>query len=152
MNKQLRVAVSGIGWCGCEHIKAFQKHPDCEVVLLHGRDDARVRKNMEKYGVKRCEACVTTRADDVFGDPSIDIVSIAGVNSTHTSLGVEAARAGKHLMIEKPVARDEAELNPLVAAVEKSGVKTVVSFELYWNPLFHVARWLIESGRLGKVM
>ncbi|MCG3148220.1 MAG: Inositol 2-dehydrogenase/D-chiro-inositol 3-dehydrogenase [Verrucomicrobiae bacterium] len=151
MNRKLRVAVSGIGWCGGEHIKAFQAHPDCEVVLLHGRDETRVRQNLEKFGVKNCAAKITTRTEDLFrGD--VDVLSIAGINSTHTPLACEAARHGIHLMIEKPVARDVTELQTLLTAVGKSGVKTVVSFELYWNPLFQVARWLIASGRLGRVM
>ncbi|HEY3233792.1 MAG TPA: Gfo/Idh/MocA family oxidoreductase [Polyangiaceae bacterium] len=152
MMRKLRVAVSGVGWCGCEHIKAFQSHPACEVVLLHGRDEARIRQNLERYGVQRCEARISTRAEDIFEDGSIDIVSLAGIHSTHMPLALEAARAGKHVMIEKPVARNEADLNRLLEAVEKSAVKTVVSFELYWNPLFKVARWLIDSGQLGQVM
>jgi len=150
--KTLRVAVSGIGWCGCEHIKAFQAHPDCEVVLLQGRDTERVRANLAQYGVAIPDVLITESFDEVVDDPAIDVVSMAGVNSTHVPYAVAAAAAGKHLMIEKPVARDEAELSTLLAAVEASGVKTVVSFELYWNPLFKVVRWLVESGRLGQVM
>ena len=152
MKRKLKVAVSGVGWCGCEHIKAFQSHPDCEVVLLHGRNVDRITKNLGKYGIKGTFANITNREEEIFADPSIDIVSIAGINSTHCSLAIEAARAGKHIMIEKPVARDERELASLLREVQKSGVKTIVSFELYWNPLFKVARWLKESGRLGEVM
>jgi predicted dehydrogenase len=150
-NRKLRVAVSGIGWCGCEHIKAFQHQPECEVVLLHGRDEERVRQSLARHGVTDCRAKITTRAEDLFRG-GVDILSIAGINSTHTPLAVEAARRGIHLMIEKPIARDAAELATLLTAVEQSGVKSVVSFELYWNPLFQVARWLIASDRLGRVM
>ncbi|MCS7049888.1 MAG: Gfo/Idh/MocA family oxidoreductase [Verrucomicrobiae bacterium] len=149
--RKWRVAVSGIGWCGCAHIKAFQKHPRCEVVRLHGRDEARVRRNLEQYGVSGCRAEIVTRVEDLFRE-GIDILSIAGLNSTHTPLALEAARRGIHLMIEKPVARDAEELDRLVQGVRAAGVKTVVSFELYWNPLLKVARWLMESGRLGRVM
>ena len=150
--RKLRIAVSGIGWCGCEHIKAFQSLPDCEVVLLHGRDAGRIRANLSKYGVPDCAARISTRVEDLAEAPDIDVVSIAGVNSTHAPIAVAAANAGKHLMIEKPAALDEKELASLLSAVRNRGVKTVVSFELYWNPLFHLARWLIASGRMGKVM
>ena len=150
--KPLRVAVSGIGWCGCEHIKAFRAHSDCEVVLLHGRSQERVRANLAKYGVTLGDIRITEKFEEVADDPSIDVVSIAGINSTHVPYSIAAAGAGKHLMIEKPVARDEGELHTLLAAVQASGVKTVVSFELHWNPLFKVVRWLVESGRLGRVM
>ncbi|MCX7915674.1 MAG: Gfo/Idh/MocA family oxidoreductase [Verrucomicrobiae bacterium] len=137
--RKWRVAVSGIGWCGCAHIKAFQKHPRCEVVRLHGRDEARVRRNLEQYAVSGCRTEIVTRVEDLFRE-GIDILSIAGLNSTHTPLALEAARRGIHLMIEKPVARDAEELDRLVQGVRAAGVKTVVSFELYWNPLLKVAR------------
>lgn len=151
MNQDLRVAVSGIGWCGCEHIKAFQRLPGCEVVALHGRDPERMRHNMKLFGANPGSARLTTDFEDVINDGSIDIVSIAGVNSTHVPYAVAALSKGKHVMLEKPAARDEAELEHLLAAASTSRAKTVVSFELYWNSLFQVARWLVESGRIGKV-
>jgi UDP-N-acetyl-2-amino-2-deoxyglucuronate dehydrogenase len=152
MSKKLRIGVSGIGWCGCEHIKAFQKIPNCEVVWLHGRNTERIKNNLSKYGVSSHNGRITQRFEDLIEDSNLDIISIAGLNSTHTPFAIAAAKAGKHLMVEKPVAREEAELADLEEAVRGAGIKTIVSFELYWNPLFKVARWLIESGRLGNVM
>jgi predicted dehydrogenase len=152
MSKKLRVGISGIGWCGCEHIKAFQKIPNCEVVWLHGRNPSKVRENLTKYRVPVYSGKITERFEDLVNDSNVDIISIAGINSTHAPYAIAAAKAGKHLMLEKPVARDEAELVELEQAITKARVKTVVSFELYWNPLFKVARWLIDTGRLGKVM
>lgn len=150
--KTLKVAVSGIGWCGSEHIKAFQRIEGCEVVQLHGRNVERVRANLTKYGIAADNIAITERYEDLVENDEIDIISIAGINSTHTPYAIAAASKGKHLMIEKPVARDLAELESLTSAVRAAGVQSIVSFELYWNPLFQVARWLKESGRLGKVL
>lgn len=150
--KTLKIAVSGIGWCGAEHIKAFQRIENCKVILLHGRSSHRVRENLRKYCINYEGISITERYEDIIEDSDVDIVSIAGINSTHTPYAIAAAQRGKHLMIEKPVARDLSELESISSAIQEAGVHSIVSFELYWNPLFQVARWLKETGRLGNTL
>ena len=145
------VGVSGIGWCAGEHIKAFQKNPHTRVRLLHGRDEGRARANLARYGVSVPGARFTKRYEDLLDSDEVDIVSIATPNHLHAAQAVAAARAGKHFLLEKPTALDARGLLAIRDAVRKARVRTIVSFELHYNPYLRFARWLRASGRLGRI-
>ncbi|HXE80715.1 MAG TPA: Gfo/Idh/MocA family oxidoreductase [Vicinamibacterales bacterium] len=149
--RTLGVGVVGIGWCAKQHISAFRKNPRCKVIALCGRDEARVRANLERDGLNRPDARITTRYEDLLEDPAIDIISIATPNHLHASQAVAAARAGKHILLEKPTGLDEAELVAIRDAVREAGVRTIVSFELRYNPYLRFVHWMRESGRLGRI-
>jgi predicted dehydrogenase len=145
------VAVAGVGWCGVQHVTAFQRNPAAEVRWLQGRDEERVRANLARYGASVPEARITTRFEDLIEADDVDIVSIASPNHLHADQAVAAARAGKHLVLEKPTGLDEAELARIRDAVRASGVRTIVSFELRYNPFLKFAHWLRASGWLGTI-
>jgi predicted dehydrogenase len=148
---KLGVGVSGIGWCGAQHITAFLKNPHTAVTWLHGRDPARVVRTLEQHGLALPGVRVTTRYEDLLAAADVDIVSITTPNHLHAEQAVAAARAGKHIVLEKPTGLDEEELVRIRDAVRESGVRTIVSFELHYNPFLAFARWLRESGRLGAL-
>jgi predicted dehydrogenase len=148
---KLGVGVSGIGWCGAQHITAFLKNPRTAVTWLHGRDAGRVRAALQQYGIDLPDARITTRYEDLLEAPDVDIVSITTPNHLHADQAVAAARAGKHIVLEKPTGLDAAELIRIRDAVRAAGVRTIVSFELHYNPFLRFARWLRESGRLGTL-
>jgi predicted dehydrogenase len=81
----------------------------------------------------------------------VDIISIATPNHLHAAQAVAAANAGKHMVIEKPTGLDERELIRIRDAVRRAGVRTIVSFELRYNPFLAFARWLRVSGWLGDL-
>jgi predicted dehydrogenase len=147
----LGVGISGVGWCAGEHIKAFQKNTHTTVRLLHGRDEARVRANLARYGIDAREARFTKRYADLLESDAIDIVSITTPNHLHAAQAVAAARAGKHIVLEKPTGLDTRELVAIRDAVLAAGVRTIVSFELHYNPYLRFVRWLRASGRLGRI-
>lgn len=148
---KLGVAVAGVGWCGAQHVTAFQRNPRAEVRWLQGRDAGRVRANLAKYGVDVPGARITERFEELVTADDIDIVSIASPNHLHAAQAVAAARAGKHLVIEKPTGLDEGELVAIRDAVKAGGVRTIVSFELRYNPFLKFAHWLREAGWLGAL-
>ena len=148
---QLGVGISGIGWCASEHIKAFTKNPHTVVRFLHGRDEGRVRANLARYGVEAPEARFTKRYEDLLESDEVDIVSITTPNHLHAAQAVAAARAGKHFVLEKPTGLDTKELVAIRDAVRKASVRTIVSFELHYNPYLRFVHWLRKSGRLGKI-
>jgi len=148
---KLGVAVSGIGWCAAQHIAAFQKNPHVHVTWLHGRDEARARATLEKHQLTLPDARLTTRYEDLLEAPDVDIVSIATPNHLHAAQAVAAAKAGKHLVVEKPTGLDEAQLVAIRDAVRAARVRTIVSFELRFNPFLKFAHWLRTSGWLGDV-
>ena len=148
---KLGVAIAGLGWCGAQHAEAFLKNPKCAVTWVYGRDEGRVRANIEKYKLALPDVRVTTRYEDLLQADDVDIISIATANHRHADEAVAAARAGKHMVLEKPTGLDEAELVRIRDAVRESGVRTIVSFELRYNPFVAFAHWLQESGWLGDL-
>ena len=147
---QLRVGISGIGWCATQHIAAFQKNSHTRITWLHGRDEARARATLAKHGLSLPDARFTTSYEELLRR-EVDIVSITTPNHLHAEQAVAAAAAGKHMVLEKPTGLDDEELVQIRDAVRRAGVRTVVSFELRYNPFLRIARWLRESGRLGRI-
>lgn len=151
MARKLGVGVVGIGWVAAEHLKAFLRNPHCEVLLLCSRDEARARARLKQAGVAVPRARFTRRYGDLLESGDIDIVAIATPNHLHAEQAVAAARAGKHILLEKPTGLDLRELGRIRDAVRRASVRTIVSFELHYNPYLRFARWLREAGWLGEI-
>jgi len=151
MAARLGVGVVGIGWCAAQHIGAFRKNPHTDVVTLVGRDVDRVHATLAKNGLAAEGARVSTRFEDLLEDPAIQIIDIATPNNLHAEQAIAAARAGKHILLEKPTGMNAAELIAIRDAVRQAGVRTIVSFELRYNPLLKFIHWMRDSGRLGNV-
>ena len=147
----LGVGIVGIGWCAAQHIRAFQNNPHARILQLCGRDETRVRANLERYDIDASNVPVTTRYEDLLESDDVDIVSIATPNHLHAEQAVAAARAGKHLVLEKPTGLEVNQLVAIRDAVSGSGVRTIVSFELHYNPYLAFVRWLRTSGHLGRI-
>jgi len=150
-NGKLGVGVYGIGWCAAQHISAVGKNPHAEVTWLCGRDEARTRANIEKYGIDAPAARITDSFDALLAAGDVDIVVIATPNHLHAAEAIAAAGAGKHIVLEKPTGLDTEDLIGIRDAVRRAGVRTVVSFELRYSPFLKFARWMRESGRLGHI-
>jgi len=150
-DRKLGVAISGVGWCASQHIAAFLRNPHTQITWLCARDAARARANLERYGVPLPDARITTRYEDVLAAPDVDIVSITTPNHLHADEATAAAAAGKHLVLEKPTGLDVDELIRIRDAVRRAGVRTIVSFELRFNPYLKFARWLRAAGWLGEI-
>jgi predicted dehydrogenase len=148
---RLGVAVVGAGWCAAQHIAAFQRNPHTAVRWVCGRDLDRTRAAAAHAGLASAEVRVTTSYDDVLAAGDVDIVAIATPNHLHADQAVAAARARKHFVLEKPTGLDAAELVRIRDAVHGAGVRTIVSFELRYNPFLKFARWLRAEGWLGEI-
>jgi predicted dehydrogenase len=150
-DRTLGVAVCGVGWCASQHITAFLRNPRTRVTWLCARDADRARANLAKYAITLPDVRITTSYDEVLRAADVDIVSIATPNHLHAEQAVAAAQAGKHLLLEKPTGLDVAELARIRDAVRRAGVRTIVSFELRYNPFLKFARWLRTAGWLGEI-
>jgi len=147
--EKLGVGIVGTGWVSGQYIRAFEAEPRTEVRALVSREKERAHAKAEEYGITRARAY--EHLEKMLDDPGIQIVVLATPHPLHVSQGVAAAKAGKHIVIEKPVALNLANLRRLQSAVEAAKVKTVVSFVLRWNPLFENIRAMIEGGTVGKI-
>src|SRR5258708_13336974 len=150
-SRTLGVAVCGVGWCASQHIAAFLRNPHTAVTWLYVRDPDRARANLAKAGRGLPDARITTRYDDVLAASDVDIVSIATPRHLHAEQAIAAAQAGKHLLLEKPTGLDVGELVRIRDAVRRAGVRSIVSFELRYNPFLMFARWLRSDGWLGEI-
>ena len=145
----LGVGIVGTGWVSTEHVRAYGRNALTRVTALCSRDKLRARAKADALGLPQCTAYDSYEA--MLEDRNVQIVSICTPHHQHAQQGILAARAGKHLLIEKPMALDLQSLRELAAAVQKAGVRSVVSFVLRWNPLFQVIKSILAEGTIGEL-
>jgi len=151
----LGVAVAGFGWMGRVHTQSYLRvlhhFPELgvrpELVAVADEVPGRAAEAAAQYGF--ATAILDWR--ELAADPRIRAVSIAAPNFLHRELGVELARAGKHIWIEKPVGLDAADARAVAEAVRAAGVQGVVGFNYRNAPAVAAARDLIAAGELGTV-
>ena len=148
--ESLGVAIIGAGWCAAQHIAAFQRNPRTRITWICGRDLERTRAAAATAGATD-NVRLTTDYEAVLNAGDVDIVSITTPNHLHADQAVAAAQAGKHIVLEKPTGLDASELVRIRDAVRSAGVRTIVSFELRYNPFLKFARWLRAEGWLGNI-
>src|SRR5689334_23286364 len=124
--KVLGAAIFGAGWVAGEHAKAYQACPRTRLVAVGSRREGSARRCAVYGGAP--EAFITTDFDALLNHPEVDIVSITTPPGFHAELTIRAARAGKHLCIEKAIALEWADCLAMQKAVAEAGVKTIVSF------------------------
>lgn len=146
---EIGVAVLGTGWVAGEHIKSFAKIPDVRVVGLCSRTPEGARAKAIETGV--ADAKIYNSYEELLADPDVDAVSLCTPPNQHPEQTILAAKAGKHILIEKAVANDPASLSAMVEAVEVAGVKTVVSFVLHWNPEFMWIKKALGDKAIGDI-
>lgn len=147
--RRLGVGIIGTGWVSGEYIKAFERHPRCEIVAIHSRRKSRASAKAAEHGLENCQPFTDLKA--MLRHRELDIVVICTPNHLHAEQGTAAARAGKHVIVEKPAAIDLPSLRKLDTAIEKAGVKSIVSFVLRWNPMFNNIRAMLEQGLIGDI-
>lgn len=146
--RKLGVGIVGLGWVAGEHLKAWQANPHSEVVALCSRDRAKAEAWGRQYGL---QSQAYDDYETMLRDPRVDVVSICTRNDQHAGQGIAAAQAGKHLLIEKPIAMNLEELRDLTRAIEQAGVHSETGFVLRWNPYFQIVRSLLDADVLGPV-
>ncbi len=146
--EKLGVGIIGCGAVAGEYVKAFQADARSEIRALVSRH----RANAERYRDSHNLGCtIETDAAPMLRREDIDIVVVCTPHDVHTPYVVAAAEAGKHVIIEKPVALTPADVRQQLQAVRTSGVKTLVSFVLHWNPLLMTIDRLIAEGAFGNI-
>jgi len=142
------VGIIGAGWVAGEHIRAFQDHPNAEVVAISARDAGRAKACAAAQGVD-CDA-YDNHADLIARD-DVQIVVVASPPDCHAVQAIAAAQAGKHILLEKAMATTIEDAKAIRDAVAAAGVKSVVSFVLRWNPLFEIIKTQLADDAIGRV-
>jgi predicted dehydrogenase len=146
--KKYNVGIIGYGWVATAHIPAINGTCQAQVTSICSSRPQDARALTAKYG---SPIATYTNLDKMLADPDLHAVSVCSLPSLHTKHVVAAARAGKHLIIEKPLALSWKDVQAMQAAVKKAGVKTCVGFECRWSSQFLATKSVIDRGLLGKL-
>ena len=147
----LGVGLVGTGWVAASHLRAIEANPHTRLRHICGRQEARARDKLTRFGADVSGVAFTRRYEDLLEAPDVDIIVIATPNHLHAEQAVAAAAAKKHILLEKPTGIDVRELVRIRDAVRRARVRTIVSFVLHYNPFVRFAHWLRESGWLGTI-
>lgn len=139
-------ALIGAGLFGQRHAQAYQRHPLVEFKYVCDLDEARAKSVAEAYGA----AAYTTDFNEIMADPDVIAVSVATPDPAHRDAVVAAAKAGKHILVEKPLATTVEDAEAMIAAANGAGVKLMVDFHNRANPPMVAARDAVARGDIGK--
>jgi len=152
---EIGVGMMGYAFMGKAHTNAFKKLPYMvypppaipKLIAIAGRNEESVKEAAKRYGY----ATYYTDWKQLILDDRIQLFDNGGPNDAHAEPCIAAARAGKHILCEKPLARNAKEAAEMLEAVEKAGVVHMVAHNYRFVPAIRLARDLIESGKLGQI-
>ncbi|HCL25139.1 MAG TPA: hypothetical protein DHW65_02170 [Dehalococcoidia bacterium] len=121
--------------------------PDAELIGVLSRDQGRADAFAEAHGAKAGYSDL----DALLADSRIDAVFVSSPNAAHVGHTLAAAKAGKHVLSEKPMATSVEDAAAMVEACKSNGVKLGLGFELRFHPAHRVARDLVSQDKLGRV-
>lgn len=159
-SRLMRVAVLGLGFMGSTHLKAMKAVPDAEVAAVYSSDELKltgdlsgIQGNIGGPGEKLDFANVRKYRDLslVLADPDIEAVDICLPTHLHSQTAIHALRAGKHVLVEKPMALDAASAREVIEEARKSGRILMAAQVLRFFPMYEAVRELRDTGRLGAV-
>lgn len=146
--KKYNVGIIGYGWVATAHIAAINASPNAQVTAVYSSrqlDDAEVSaksgSSIKAY----------TDLNAMLADKNLHAISICSYPYQHKDHAVAAAQAGKHLIIEKPLALSWEDCQAVEAAVKKAGVKSCICFELRYSSQLISTKTIIDQGLLGDL-
>ncbi len=146
--KKYNVGIIGYSWAAGAHIDAINRTSLGQVTALCSSRKLDAAEISAKHGGNiKCY----TDLSEMLADPDLHIVSICSYPAQHAEQAIMAAQAGKHLIIEKPLALKWEDCLAMKDAVDKAGVLTCVCFECRYSSQLEATKALIDSGMLGKI-
>ncbi|HVL23772.1 MAG TPA: Gfo/Idh/MocA family oxidoreductase [Thermomicrobiales bacterium] len=146
----VRIGVIGVGWPGQRHIEGYQKHPNARIVALSDVNTAAAEQVKAQYSVHGADVIGDYR--DLLARDDIDAVSICTPNFLHGSMAIDALDAGKHVLLEKPLAHTLADGVRLAAKVaEHPDLAFMIAFNNRYRPDSIMLKHQIEGGELGRI-
>ena len=139
------------GILGCGDIvrkrvaKAIQEDPRSDLIAVCRRNQSKLKEFCSTFGVSRAYS----RAQDLISDPDIDAVYVATPVVLHRSQTIDAAQAGKHVLVEKPMALTAVECEQMETICKEAQIKLGVAYYRRFYPVVARMKKLIEQGRIG---
>jgi len=146
--KKYNVGIIGYGWVATAHIPSINASTQAQVTAVYSSRKLDSAELSAKHGGT---IVAYTDLDAMLADPNIHAVSVCSMPSLHAKHVIAAAKAGKHIIVEKPLAMSWKDVQAMQKAVDKAGVKTCVCFECRWSSQFLATKGMIDEGLLGKL-
>ncbi len=144
----INVGIIGMGRSGWElHAAPLSQIPDYCLVALCDRSEARRKEAAKTFG-----AVPYAEAQDLISDAEVDLVVVAAPSNLHAELAIAALDAGKHVIVEKPMALTLAEADAMVAAAERSGRVLTVFHNRHWDPDYLLVKEMVRHRTLGDLL
>lgn len=128
------------------YVDVMKRFPDVQLVIAYDDNEARGRAVCEGAGMR-----YTPYVEDVLGHPEVQAVMIGVETNRHEELAVAAAQAGKHILLQKPLAFTLEACDNIIAAVSRAGIHFTVAFQMRHDPANRRIREVVQSGALGPV-
>ena len=144
----LNIGIVGLGWVAGAHIEAFKSVQGADVTAVCSRRKLDESELEEQYGIP---LKAYTSYEAMLADPKLDVVDICTPHPLHPRQAIAAARAGKHLIIEKPISVTYEDAKAMRDAIQKAGVKACVCFEARYSQHFTMIHSCIQDGLLGDL-
>jgi myo-inositol 2-dehydrogenase / D-chiro-inositol 1-dehydrogenase len=145
---KVKVAILGAGFISDIHLESYHRFVhNAEVVAVYARNKDKAQKFAEKYQILQS----FDNIDDAIAKSGCDVVDICLPNFLHATATLKAAAAGKHVIIEKPLAVTLEEADEMIAACKKANVKLMYAEELCFAPKYERVRHLVKEGAVGEI-
>ena len=144
--KQVGVGIVGSQFVSTIHAESLRKYPPADVRAVASPTPGNAKAFAERFGIPHH----FTDYRRMLAMPEIDMVVVGAPNDVHAQIALDAAAAGKHVVMEKPLCLNLAEADRMIAACGKAGVKLMYAEELCFAPKYVRLKQLLESGALGR--
>jgi myo-inositol 2-dehydrogenase/D-chiro-inositol 1-dehydrogenase len=144
--KPVRVGVIGSQFVSSIHAEALQRYPYCEIVAVASPTKAHVNAFAKQFNIPNA----FTDYRKLLERDDVDMVVVGIPNDLHCQITVDAAAAGKHIVMEKPLCLNLAEADRMIDACRKAKVKLMYAEELCFTPKYVRLKKLLDSGALGQ--
>lgn len=146
--ERTKVAILGAGFITGIHMESYHRFvPQAEVVAVYARDIEKAKAFAEKYHIPQWYDDL----DKIINDSGCEVVDICLPNFLHVKAALKAAAAGKHIIIEKPLAITLEEADAMIKACKQAGVKLMYAEELCFAPKYERVRHMVKEGAIGDI-
>jgi predicted dehydrogenase len=147
LDRTLTVAVLGVGYWGPNLIRNLHELPAVDRIIACDLVPSRLEPLSRRFP----SVVTTTHHEELLADPAVDAIVVATPISTHYRLAAEALLAGKHVMVEKPLAASSAQAASLIDLAERRGLVLMPGHTFLYSPPVTMIRSLIRSGEVGDI-
>ncbi len=150
VSRRIGYAVVGLGSIAeTAVLPAFRNSKNSKLIALVSHDKSRAQELGAKFGVEHCYSY--ENYDQCLSQPGVDAVLVSSVNGAHAEQTIRAAKAGKHVLCEKPMATSVEDCRRMVKACRANSVRLMIAYRKYFEPGSVALKKLVSSGKLGRL-